>query len=112
MNETTSKLLTLLNVSATRPGKRKWIFDDHTPSSRLNKRKTVRYAEDTGIAVSPNAGNVKEDSRKDVKSGDSNGIIRVEAKRKVEDDSENEDEESKFVAMLCRQKLKNFDYLN
>ncbi|KAK7443522.1 rRNA-binding ribosome biosynthesis protein utp25 [Stygiomarasmius scandens] len=37
-NNTTTRLLTLLNVSATKAGKRKWA--DYVPAEKLNKRKT------------------------------------------------------------------------
>ncbi len=41
-NITTTKLLTLLNVSAVKGGKRKWIYDE-LPSVKLNKRKAVKH---------------------------------------------------------------------
>ncbi|GJE85252.1 digestive organ expansion factor [Phanerochaete sordida] len=44
-NETTTQLLTLLNVSATKAGKRKWILDDTRPSEKLNKRRNVQFGE-------------------------------------------------------------------
>ena len=44
-NETTTQLLTLLNVSATKAGKRKWILDDTRPSEKLNKRRSVQFGE-------------------------------------------------------------------
>ena len=40
-NETTTQLLTLLNVSATKGGKRKWVPDEEKPKARLNKRRVV-----------------------------------------------------------------------
>ncbi|KAI5123895.1 hypothetical protein M0805_005711 [Coniferiporia weirii] len=46
-NLTTTKLLTLLNVSATKAGKRKRLYDDSIPSVKLNKRKSVRLSDDT-----------------------------------------------------------------
>ncbi len=42
-NITTTKLLTLLNVSAVKGRKRKWIYDE-LPSVKLNKRKAVKHA--------------------------------------------------------------------
>ncbi|KAJ7187894.1 digestive organ expansion factor [Mycena filopes] len=43
-DSTTTRLLTLLNVSATKAGsKRKWT--DEFPSEKLNKRKTARFAD-------------------------------------------------------------------
>lgn len=44
-NETTTQLLTLLNVSATKAGKRKWILDDTKPSEKLNKRRSVQFGD-------------------------------------------------------------------
>ena len=44
-NETTTQLLTLLNVSATKAGKRKWILDDAKPVEKLNKRRNVQFGE-------------------------------------------------------------------
>ncbi|KAF7376468.1 DUF1253-domain-containing protein [Mycena sanguinolenta] len=45
MDDTTTRLLTLLNVSATKAGKRKWTAVDEFPSEKLNKRKkTARFA--------------------------------------------------------------------
>lgn len=43
-NSVTTKLLTLLNVSATRIGKRKRPQDDFVPSEKLNKRKSITFA--------------------------------------------------------------------
>ena len=43
-NGTTTQLLTLLNVSATKLGKRKWILDDIQPTQRLNRRRTVKFS--------------------------------------------------------------------
>ena len=44
-NSTTTQLLTLLNVSATKAGKRKWILDDIQPTRKLNKRRTVQFSD-------------------------------------------------------------------
>jgi len=42
----TTKLLTLLNISATKVGKHKRTYEDHLCSSdKLNKRKTASFAE-------------------------------------------------------------------
>ena len=43
-NSVTTKLLTLLNISATKIGKRKRIDDDFVPAEKLNKRKSVTIA--------------------------------------------------------------------
>jgi U3 small nucleolar RNA-associated protein 25 len=44
-NNVTTKLLTLLNVSATKISKRKLPHDDFIPSEKLNKRKAIAFAE-------------------------------------------------------------------
>lgn len=43
MDFTTTRLLTLLNVSATKASKRKWT-EDSVSSEKLNKRKSARIA--------------------------------------------------------------------
>lgn len=50
-NETTTQLLTLLNVSATKFGKRKWSSDDSRPKEKLNKRRVVFLDEPTAVAI-------------------------------------------------------------
>ncbi|KIK69128.1 hypothetical protein GYMLUDRAFT_637166 [Collybiopsis luxurians FD-317 M1] len=52
-NLTTTRLLTLLNVSATKAGKRKW--EPYVPAAKLNKRKSVKLAEDVGQDVPQDA---------------------------------------------------------
>lgn len=55
-NSVTTKLLTLLNVSATRIGKRKRGQDDFVPAEKLNKRKSISFAE----SIQPKATSEKE----------------------------------------------------
>lgn len=44
-NSTTTRLLTLLNVSATKAGKRQWNYaEDSAPAEKLNKRKSARFS--------------------------------------------------------------------
>jgi U3 small nucleolar RNA-associated protein 25 len=44
-NSTTTRLLTLLNISATKAGKRKRTYEDEfVPSQKLNKRKSIRFS--------------------------------------------------------------------
>ncbi|KAI0335146.1 digestive organ expansion factor [Cubamyces sp. BRFM 1775] len=43
-NATTTRLLTLLNVSATKAGKRKRTFEESKPSEKLNKKRAVQIA--------------------------------------------------------------------
>ena len=40
----TTRLLTLLNVSATKAGKRKRAYEDSKPVEKLNKRRAVQFA--------------------------------------------------------------------
>ncbi|KAJ6521901.1 digestive organ expansion factor [Mycena vulgaris] len=50
-NSTTTRLLTLLNVSATKAGKRKWTAVEEFPAEKLNKRKTARFTlEETSLS--------------------------------------------------------------
>jgi len=51
-NSITTSLLTLLNVSAIKPGKRKQPEPDFVSSEKLNKRKTVRIADSEVPATS------------------------------------------------------------
>lgn len=44
-NNTTTRLLTLLNVSAVKNGKRKRVFEESSPIQKLNKRKSVLFAD-------------------------------------------------------------------
>ncbi len=44
-NETTTQLLTLLNVSATKAGKRKWDNQESKPAQPLNKRRAIQFAD-------------------------------------------------------------------
>lgn len=51
-NSTTTRLLTLLNVSATKAGKKKW--EPYVPAVKLNKRKSVKLvveSEDLALPV-------------------------------------------------------------
>ncbi|KAF8971254.1 digestive organ expansion factor [Flammula alnicola] len=44
-NSVTTKLLTLLNVSATKIGKRKRVQEEFVPSEKLNKRKSISFTD-------------------------------------------------------------------
>ena len=59
-NSVTTKLLTLLNVSATRVGKRKRPHDNFVPSEKLNKRKSITFAE-TPVEKNENVMDVEKD---------------------------------------------------
>ncbi|KAJ3726901.1 digestive organ expansion factor [Lentinula raphanica] len=56
-NSTTTRLLTLLNVSATKAGKRKW--EPYVPADKLNKRKSVKLMESEGPAIEENSEDVQ-----------------------------------------------------
>lgn len=88
-SETTTKLLTLLNVSATKAGKRKWSSEPSRPAEKLNKRKAVGFSGAT----------TEEDSNKDDISDA--GVVQephedVEMKE-PEDVADDEDEEGDAV---------------
>lgn len=54
-NATTTRLLTLLNVSAVKTGKRKCTFDDSAPVPKLNKRKSVLFTDISNDVQEPAA---------------------------------------------------------
>ena len=55
-NAVTTRLLTLLNVSGTKIGKRKSPYeDDDTPPEKLNKRKSIRFSDSENHSDSPAA---------------------------------------------------------
>ncbi|TFK53771.1 digestive organ expansion factor [Heliocybe sulcata] len=73
-NSTTTKLLTLLNVSATKSNKkRKWMQDDALPVPKLNKRKSARFSDAVEVA----GRNDKENNTEVVVDG-SSGIQRAD----------------------------------
>lgn len=63
-NATTTRLLTLLNVSATKTGKRKRNLEEHKPSEKLNKKRAVQIAapDETTEEVSEASGESEEKS--------------------------------------------------
>ncbi|KAL0581931.1 rRNA-binding ribosome biosynthesis protein utp25 [Marasmius crinis-equi] len=78
-NSTTTKLLTLLNVSATKSGKHKWdAHDEHRRPEKLNKRRTVKIA-----AVEDEQSGVQDVEVERVEEA-------AEVQEKAESDSENE----------------------
>ncbi|KAL6300475.1 digestive organ expansion factor [Sparassis latifolia] len=52
-NPVTTRLLTLLNVSATKAGKRNRTFEETQPTERLNKRRAVRVTTEEHEAETP-----------------------------------------------------------
>ncbi|KAF9467412.1 digestive organ expansion factor [Collybia nuda] len=50
-NEPTTQLLTLLNISATKAGKRKRSEDEFIPAAKLNKRKSIRFGDEIAAIV-------------------------------------------------------------
>ncbi|XP_006455126.1 hypothetical protein AGABI2DRAFT_209438 [Agaricus bisporus var. bisporus H97] len=85
-NSVTTKLLTLLNVSATKIGKRKRTYEDHfVPSSKLNKRKSASFA----IADEPVQSEGVEDANQGGKPDvdvDMDPVTVEEGKKDVEGD--------------------------
>ncbi|KZT63869.1 digestive organ expansion factor [Daedalea quercina L-15889] len=61
-NAVTTKLLTLLNVSATKTGKRKHPFEDVVakPSERLNKRRTIAFADAPSSQQDPGQSSISD----------------------------------------------------
>jgi U3 small nucleolar RNA-associated protein 25 len=81
VNSTTTRLLTLLNVSAVKTGKRKRGFGDSIPVQKLNKRKSVLFADvsnDEQKSVAPNVTAGAEDTI-------DNAETQVEQKDSMED---------------------------
>lgn len=52
-NSTTTRLITLLNISAVKTGKRKCTFDGPVPVRKLNQRKSVLFADASNDAEEP-----------------------------------------------------------
>ena len=55
-SSTTTRLLTLLNVSATKAGKRKRVYEESKPSEKLNKKRAVVFAapeDESGSSTEP-----------------------------------------------------------
>ncbi|KAF8639569.1 hypothetical protein AX17_001471 [Amanita inopinata Kibby_2008] len=86
-----TRLLTLLNVSATKVGKRKRSYeDDYPPPEKLNKRKSIHFAEsetiETGITNGPAASKIIVDNE-----GGAGGNTHTEPAENEEADGEVED---------------------
>jgi len=61
-NVITTRLLTLLNVSATKLGKRKRPYeDDHPPQEKLNKRKSIHFQDSEPVSSHTPEAQVPED---------------------------------------------------
>lgn len=86
-NSVTTKLLTLLNVSATKIGKRKRTYEDHLGlSDKLNKRKSASFADESVV---------EEGEKDETKTED---VDMEHEKKEVEEEApeggEDEEEES------------------
>lgn len=90
-NETTTQLLTLLNVSATKSGKRKWILDDARPSEKLNKRRNVQFGD---ASENENGGRAVE-QRPD------EDVVEDTAMEAEEEIKQAEDDEETIIGVLC-----------
>jgi U3 small nucleolar RNA-associated protein 25 len=81
-NFVTTKLLTLLNVSATKIGKRKRTYEEHfVPTNKLNKRKSASFV----VADEPVQ---REDADQGGKAGegvDMDSVAVEEGKENAED---------------------------
>jgi U3 small nucleolar RNA-associated protein 25 len=85
-NLTTTRLLTLLNVSAVKTGKRKRTFDDSTPAPKLNKRKSVLFADLSNDGQTPAASNNTAD--------DENAAVHLDAEVEHKDPPEENESQS------------------
>lgn len=84
----TTKLLTLLNVSATRLGKRKIEAEEFVPAPKLNKRKSITFSDNVSVKllVSEDATAAAVEGDKDVSKAD--GSKAEEASMEVDDDAD------------------------
>ena len=88
-NETTTQLLTLLNVSATKAGKRKWESDEPRPKEKLNKRRVVLFEEPT-TTIAAEASEPVENGTKEAQETAQLSHVAATA----EDPPEDEDEDT------------------
>ena len=95
-NETTTQLLTLLNVSATKASKRKWVSDDAKPKEKLNKRRVILLDEPTvnivptqddatadepeGAELHPSAESSRKDGRADEDEDEDEDVPQSESR--------------------------------
>ncbi len=91
-SSTTTRLLTLLNVSATKAGKRKRTFEETKPVEKLNKKRAVQMAmpEDSG-------GSASEDSP----SEENKKTPQAMADDDVEMEDPGEEEEGVLRTVIC-----------
>ena len=89
-NETTTQLLTLLNVSATKSGKRKWESDEPRPKEKLNKRRVVLLEEPTATIAAEPSELVESDTKEAQKTAEPSHVSST-AEDAQEDEDENED---------------------
>ena len=87
-NETTTQLLTLLNVSATKAGKRKWITDDSRPKEKLNKRRVILVDEPTAVTIVERADEEEQEDAKDAEGPTAQAVAEP-----VREEVDEEDEE-------------------
>jgi hypothetical protein len=93
-NSVTTRLLTLLNVSAVKTGKRKRTFDDPLPVKKLNKRKSVLFTNVSNDEQQPAPSNPTE------RAEDADALEQVE---EIEQKEQAEDNESHGTSdhLLC-----------
>ncbi|KAF5346683.1 hypothetical protein D9756_010395 [Leucocoprinus leucothites] len=84
-NSVTTKLLTLLNVSATKVGKRKRTYEEHLgPSDKLNKRKSASFVEPT-----PELDEKQDEKVQDVETDAVDGAVEEEVEAVDDEEGEN-----------------------
>ena len=93
-SSTTTRLLTLLNVSATKAGKRKRTYEESKPVEKLNKKCTVQIAP-------------PEDSDKTPEPVDSweNDVVRMQEDVQERADVEEDDTGARTVGLFACTKL-------
>ncbi|KAG2016434.1 digestive organ expansion factor [Coprinopsis cinerea AmutBmut pab1-1] len=84
----TTKLLTLLNVSATKVGKRKRPVEEVVPSEKLNKRKTISFSDKVDVQYLESTKPPKESKKTKEKAADE------DEENDAEEVVEKEDEET------------------
>lgn len=101
-NSATTRLLTLLNVSATKKGKRKRAIEDAPAPVKLNKRRTVRIVTEDGPEnISMEVSEVTTETKEVTQSPSAFDVVAAEgdgnALEKDEDDAEGDEGELVLV---------------
>lgn len=110
-NETTTQLLTLLNVSATKASKRKWVSDDSRPKEKLNKRRVVLFDESTvNITPTDNDATVEDARVVEKEPEDKAADATKEEGKEVEEEEDIQGVCCSIRIMMCMQQTKMHRY--